>query len=59
MSRHRRDCPPRRHACRRTGPAPGGGKPVLAVLYFDNKTGQGDLEVLRKSLADMIQVLSD
>lgn len=34
-------------------PAPG-GKPVLTVLYFDNQTGQGDLEVLRKGLADMI-----
>jgi len=34
-------------------PAPG-GKPVLTVLYFDNQTGQADLEVLRKGLADMI-----
>ncbi|MGC4121289.1 MAG: CsgG/HfaB family protein [Myxococcales bacterium] len=35
-------------------PVPTDGKPVLTVLYFDNQTGQTDLDVLRKGLADMI-----
>src|SRR5262245_48339518 len=29
-------------------------KPSVGVLYFDNHTGKGDYDVLRKGLADMI-----
>jgi TolB-like protein len=35
-------------------PANAEDKPVLAVLYFDNHTGQTELDVLQKGFADMM-----
>ncbi len=41
-------------AARETRAAPNGGKMVLAVLYFDNNTGDRTYDVLQKGLADMM-----
>ncbi|HEY3356608.1 MAG TPA: CsgG/HfaB family protein [Polyangia bacterium] len=35
-------------------PAAAADRPALSVLYFENRTGQADYDVLRKGLADMI-----
>lgn len=34
--------------------AASGGKPVVSVLYFENRTGNADLDVLRKGLSEMM-----
>src|SRR5262245_31477547 len=34
--------------------AAGAAKPAVSVLYFENRTGRADLDLLRKGLADMI-----
>lgn len=34
--------------------APGEVKPVVTVLYFENRTGNADLDVLRKGLSEMM-----
>jgi TolB-like protein len=38
----------------RTAPAAEAGRPTISVLYFENRTGKADYDVLRKGLADMI-----
>jgi len=34
--------------------AAGDAKPVVSVLYFENRTGSAELDVLRKGLSEMM-----